>query len=66
MKALLYVGVIKHNQAYIWVNKPTTRQTSDMNDFVNVKSHTREKPLLAGYGMRRSISTKKRLMSQGM
>ena len=30
------------------VNKPTTRQTSHANDFVNAKSHAREKPLLAG------------------
>ena len=29
---------------------PTTRLTSDVNDFVNAKSHAREKPLLAGYG----------------
>ena len=28
------------------VNKPTTRQTSHSNDFVNAKSHAREKPLL--------------------
>ena len=26
-----------------------TRQTSHANDFVNAKSHAREKPLLAGY-----------------
>ena len=31
------------------VNKPTTRQTSHTNDFVNAKSHAREKPLLEGY-----------------
>ena len=31
------------------VNKLTTRQTSHANDFVNAKSHAREKPLLAGY-----------------
>ena len=30
-------------------NKPTTRLTSDANDFVNAKKHAREKPLLAGY-----------------
>ena len=30
------------------VNKPTTRQASHLNDFVNTKSHAREKPLLAG------------------
>ena len=30
------------------VNKATTRQTSHVNDFVNAKSHAREKPLLAG------------------
>lgn len=29
------------------VNKPTTPQTSYTNDFVNAKSHTREKRLLA-------------------
>ena len=27
------------------VNKATTRQTSHVNDFVNAKSHAREKPL---------------------
>ena len=27
---------------------PPTRQTSHANDFVNAKSHGREKPLLAG------------------
>ena len=27
---------------------PTTRQTRHANDFVNGKSHAREKPLLAG------------------
>ena len=59
MKAVVYFGIIRHNQAYIKVNKLTTQQTSDMNDFVNVKSNGREKPLLAGYGMTRSISTKK-------
>ena len=31
------------------VNKPTTRETTHANDFVNAKSHAREKPLLAGY-----------------
>ena len=31
------------------VNKPTTRQTRHVNDFVNAKSHAKEKPLLAGY-----------------
>ena len=31
------------------VNKPTTQQTSNANDFVNAKSHAREtEPLLAG------------------
>ena len=30
------------------VNKATTRQTSHVNDFVNAKSHAREKTLLAG------------------
>ena len=30
------------------VNKPTMRQTRHTNDFVNAKSHAREKPLLAG------------------
>ena len=30
------------------VNKPTTRETRHANDFVNAKSHAREKPLLAG------------------
>ena len=30
------------------VNKPTTRETTHANDFVNAKSHAREKPLLAG------------------
>ena len=30
------------------VNKATTPQTSHVNDFVNAKSHAREKPLLAG------------------
>ena len=29
--------------------QPTTRLTSDANDFVNTKSHAREKSLLAGY-----------------
>ena len=27
--------------------KPTTRQTSDTNDFINAKRHAKEKPLLA-------------------
>ena len=31
------------------VNQPTTRQTRHANDFVNAKSHAKEKPLLAGY-----------------
>ena len=31
------------------VSKPTTRQTRHVNDFVNAKSHAKEKPLLAGY-----------------
>ena len=31
------------------VNKPTTWQTSQTNDFVTAKSHAREKPLLEGY-----------------
>ena len=31
------------------VNKPTTRQTRHAKDFLNAKSHAREKPLLAGY-----------------
>ena len=31
------------------VNKPTTGQKSQTNDFVNAKSYAREKPLLAGY-----------------
>ena len=31
------------------VNKPTARQTSHANDFVNAKSHVREKPLRAGH-----------------
>ena len=30
------------------VNKPATRLTSDANDFVNARSHAREKPLLTG------------------
>ena len=30
------------------VNKPTTRQTSQANDFVNAGSHVTEKPLLSG------------------
>ena len=30
------------------VNKPITRRTRHANDFVNAKSHAREKPLLAG------------------
>ena len=29
-------------------NKPTTRQTRHANDFVNAKSHAKEKRLLAG------------------
>ena len=29
------------------VSKPTTRQTRHVNDFVNAKSHAKEKPLLA-------------------
>ena len=29
--------------------KPATRLTSDSNDFLNAKSHAREKTLLAGY-----------------
>ena len=38
----------------------TTRQTSHMsNDFVNVKSHAREKPLLAGYFFDWMISSNK-------
>ena len=31
------------------VNKPATPQTSHTNDFVNAKSHAREKSLLTGY-----------------
>ena len=31
------------------INKPTTWQTSQTNDFVTAKSHAREKPLLEGY-----------------
>ena len=31
------------------VNKAITRQTSHANDFVNAKSHAREKPLFARY-----------------
>lgn len=31
------------------INKPTTSLTSHANDFTNAKSHTRKKPLLAGY-----------------
>ena len=31
------------------VNKPPTRETTHANDFVNAKSHAREKPLLGGY-----------------
>ena len=31
------------------VTKPTTRQASHANDFVNAKSHARKKPLLVGY-----------------
>ena len=31
------------------VNEPTKRETTHANDFVNAKSHAREKPLLAGY-----------------
>ena len=30
-------------------NKPTARPISDSNDFVNAKSHAREKPLLVGF-----------------
>ena len=30
------------------VNKPTTRLTSDANDFVNAKSHARQKPCSQG------------------
>ena len=30
------------------VNKPTTRQTRHANDFLEDKSHAREKPLLTG------------------
>ena len=30
------------------VKTPTTRETSRANDFVNAKSHAKEKPLLAG------------------
>ena len=36
----------------LWdVNKPTTRLTSHANDFVNAKSHVREKPLVPGYSV---------------
>ena len=35
------------------------RQTSHVNDFVNVKSHAREKPLLAGYFFDWMISSNK-------
>ena len=31
------------------VNKPTMRLSSDANDLVNAKSHSRKEPLLAGY-----------------
>ena len=37
----------------------TTRQTSHVNDFVNVKSHAKEKPLLAGYFFDWMISSNK-------
>ena len=30
------------------VNKPSIQLTSDASDFVNAKSHAREKPLLTG------------------
>ena len=30
-------------------HKPTTRQRSDVNEFVSAESHAREKPLLAGF-----------------
>lgn len=30
------------------VNKPTTLQTSRVNDVVNARRHARDKPLLAG------------------
>ena len=40
------------------VNKPTMRQASHANDFVNAKSHAREKPLLAGYRKRPFASFK--------
>ena len=35
--------------AWLVCLRPTTLQTSHENDFVNAKSHAREKPLLAGY-----------------
>ena len=38
------------------VNKPTTRETTHANDFVNAKSHAREKPLLGGYLSASSIA----------
>ena len=34
------------------INKPTTQQTSQANEFVNTKSHAREKPLLRVVKMR--------------
>ena len=37
------VGLLRKQSNYV------TRQTSHANDFVNAKSHAREKPLLAGY-----------------
>ena len=44
------VGVACQSRSWfvLYTPKPTTRLTTDANDFVNAKSHEREKPLLTG------------------
>ena len=43
------VACLSRSWFFIPINKPTMRQASHVNDFVNAKSHAKEKTLLAGY-----------------
>ena len=44
--------IFRSGEAPQGVNQLTTRKTSHAKDFVNAKSHAREKPLLAGKSFR--------------
>lgn len=44
-----FVSLVSLMVDLFYTPKPTTRQTSDANDFLNTKSHAREKPLFAGH-----------------